>query len=45
MTNDLSKKFAVNYEHIKYVNYAAILDRCVAHPLENLITAFPPVSN
>ena len=27
------------YENIKRVSYAAIIDRCVAHPLDNLITA------
>lgn len=28
-----------DYENIKNVSYAAIVDRCIAHPLENLITS------
>jgi hypothetical protein len=34
-----SQEFTHHYENIKRVSYAAIIDRCLAHPIDNFITA------
>ncbi len=39
MSRNPSHQFSIDYDNIKRVSYAAIIDRCLAHPVENLITA------